>query len=621
MSNKNLKHSISINIVFFFLVYIWSITEILGLFKLLTRKGIVISELATVLIAVGIYFFLFRSKIRISHLKDVFYIQLDDNLEKLLFFLCIAFCVVMGAIAIVTPPCNGDSLAYHLPRICNWAQNKSTDYYLVSDVRENVSPVMAEYLTCHLYILCKGDYLTPLVQWASYCYSGYLVYYICRQLNVNKHFSYAGALLFYSMPIAIAESVTTQVDLVSVMVMLMFLSVIYELGTAEENLKLDASSIFNIVLCSGLVGLGFITKNSICFMMIVFLCWLLYKCILRKDSIVTLFVLLLIAVIPVAILTVPTMYRNYTWYGDIFALSYMDGIMIQTKNPKYIFINILKNLSLLYVVGSSARNSLIKHVTNIAEALGVDINDRVISLVDYDLPDFTGRYHHDNASVPLFGVLMVLALVLFIYLLIKKCVNKRAFAFACLLSFLVNIVVIRFQFWGTRLFLPGFGIMCIFITYTSYVFLQKVGEPEKISIISLFVGLCIASAIPAIDYQKQLSDIYFKERNRFRVYFGLADWKYEEYSRMFEFIDIINPTKIGYIDGEASYYLWYRLKNDLRELREIDLDNPLPNFTPECVLVIWKNDFPTEFTYGDTEYYLGWADEMQPEGYRIYFKK
>lgn len=68
--------------------------------------------------------------------------------------------LVIGAVvlflALVTTPNNWDSMTYHLPRIAYWAQNRSVEHYATNSVRQISSPVLAEFVNLHVYILCRG---------------------------------------------------------------------------------------------------------------------------------------------------------------------------------------------------------------------------------------------------------------------------------------------------------------------------------------------------------------------------------------------------------------------------------------------------------------------------------
>lgn len=77
--------------------------------------------------------------------------------------------------ALKTVPNNFDSMTYHLPRIMHWAQNGSVAHYASRVVRQITSPVLAEFINLHVYLLCgkkiffsmchSGERLLPILFW------------------------------------------------------------------------------------------------------------------------------------------------------------------------------------------------------------------------------------------------------------------------------------------------------------------------------------------------------------------------------------------------------------------------------------------------------------------------
>ena len=94
------------------------------------------------------------------------------------------------------------------------------------------------------------------------------------------------AILFYTMPIAIAEAFTTQVDTLSSMFMLGFVYVILDLIDTSEKMIFDESTWKKVILLAFSIALGYLSKPSVCIVMVFFALWLLFVVITRKDSFV-----------------------------------------------------------------------------------------------------------------------------------------------------------------------------------------------------------------------------------------------------------------------------------------------------------------------------------------------
>lgn len=136
-------------------------------------------------------------------------------------FLWSLFAAGMMLFAIATNPYNWDSMTYHLARLFHWAQNQSVNYYATWIDRQVASPVGAAYGNLHVYILSgRRDIFVNLLQCCSYLTNGVLVFYIAKKLGCAVKYCYIALISFYTMPIAFAEALTTQVDNFSALWML-----------------------------------------------------------------------------------------------------------------------------------------------------------------------------------------------------------------------------------------------------------------------------------------------------------------------------------------------------------------------------------------------------------------
>ena len=125
------------------------------------------------------------------------------------------------AAATLYPVTNWDSLTYHLPRVVMWMQNQSVDLFPTAEPRMLFSSVFAEYVILHLKVLAAGggftgiwsDWLAGLVQWVAYGVSVSTVSLIAKSLGAQQRGQWAAALAAASVPMAVLQASTTQVDL------------------------------------------------------------------------------------------------------------------------------------------------------------------------------------------------------------------------------------------------------------------------------------------------------------------------------------------------------------------------------------------------------------------------
>ena len=59
-------------------------------------------------------------------------------------------------------------MAYHLPRIEHWLQNKNIYPYPTNIVRQILSPPLSEYIIANFQILSNSDSFSNLVQFLSF---------------------------------------------------------------------------------------------------------------------------------------------------------------------------------------------------------------------------------------------------------------------------------------------------------------------------------------------------------------------------------------------------------------------------------------------------------------------
>lgn len=94
---------------------------------------------------------------------------------------------IIIVLAVCTVPYNWDSMTYHLSRIANWAQQGSVAHYATHIIREIVSPVLAEFVNLHVYILPgKKDIFFPLLQCFSMLTNIWLIYEIAKKIGGRK---------------------------------------------------------------------------------------------------------------------------------------------------------------------------------------------------------------------------------------------------------------------------------------------------------------------------------------------------------------------------------------------------------------------------------------------------
>ncbi len=159
------------------------------------------------------------------------------------------------AVAVVAAPNSTEGLIYHLARIDQWMQRGSIASYATSTTRQLFMPPWTEFAILHVRLLSGGsDRLSALVPW--FAFAGCLVmgYGIARQLGAGRAGAGLSVLVIASLPMAVLEASSTQVDLP-----LAFWALTFAAFTLDDPRQRAWS---DVLLGGAAVGLALATKST-----------------------------------------------------------------------------------------------------------------------------------------------------------------------------------------------------------------------------------------------------------------------------------------------------------------------------------------------------------------------
>ena len=139
-------------------------------------------------------------------------------------------------VAVMAPPNYADALSYHMGRVAHWIQAGSVDYYPTAIDRQNYQMPFAEFVILHLQLLSGGDRWANVVQWAAFALSGMTVSLVLAELGQSTRVHWAGALVAFTIPMAILEASGAQNDLVVSLWLLAFLLYLWR-GLSDRSLE------------------------------------------------------------------------------------------------------------------------------------------------------------------------------------------------------------------------------------------------------------------------------------------------------------------------------------------------------------------------------------------------
>jgi 4-amino-4-deoxy-L-arabinose transferase-like glycosyltransferase len=169
-----------------------AITELFSAVHILNRPALLI---AWILAAACAFIFLKKPHFARPGLPD-----------SLLIALIGAILGILAFIALKSPPNSTDAMAYHLPRVLYWAQQRSVAFFPTPYLNQIMLQPFAEYLTLQTYILSGGDHLINLIQWFGCLTSIIAVAAIAQQFGAGLRGQLLAALFCATLPNGILQA-------------------------------------------------------------------------------------------------------------------------------------------------------------------------------------------------------------------------------------------------------------------------------------------------------------------------------------------------------------------------------------------------------------------------------
>lgn len=497
---------------------------------------------------------------KIKHWISDLVVTKNGRLDWVILFI-IMWIVGLGIVAFFSVPYNYDSIMYHAPRIQQWVQNGTVSYYASHVMRQNASTVLAAYISTYFYIL-YGYHpgAMSLTQYFGYVVTLYFIIALCRHFKVTCFYKKCATILWITLPIAFAEAITQQNDLVAAALAMSFVTYIYKISEGEcKNKKV------NIIVLAAYMGYAFITKPNVCLLMCMFLLVYLSICINNKYRIDEVLLQIIVALIIIVVISIPQMHENYLLQGSFFSSMVGQKQLIGTMVPSYVFVNWLKNIlyNFGFNWGSFSNLGIIQTIVRmVSTVINVEMNHPAIAEngIDFIFPTIP-NYSSDAA---LQNTLMTVMLITVVLMILKRKIidsERKAFAILSIASFVLFCVILRWETSITRYMTAFFAIMIVgssivFDDIHSKGMFPKLVEKTLIVVIALMV---------LIDITCEIAQLY-KFHPVFPVKSSLTLYsdRYEEY---LDVAKIINEKadSVGIIEGETSveYPFWLMIEDGI----------------------------------------------------------
>ena len=435
------------------------ICEILSLFNIFSFNYVLISWI--LINGVIIYLNIEIIKINVFNIfsQKIIIPKKETNILFLILFLIIFPLLLL---AIFIPPNNWDSMAYHLPRIEHWIENKNIYPYPTNIVRQVLTSPLSEYIIVNFQILAGTDAFSNLVQFASFIFilfSGTLIFSI---LKINYRGQLFLLLALLSIPMMLFQATTTQTDLLATFFFLSFLLFALLLIQTNTNFKT------NFIFLALSLTLGILTKYHIAIFAAPIVIYLLFD-ILKKKNNKNIIFIILISVLTIAVILVPLFARNIYFFGSITGKDLFDEnatIVNSTISIQNMLSNNFKHIFDFISLPINGYNNLLFSINHsLHNLIGVSEN---MPGNNWAGEPFTINNHlnEDTAGSAIHAVLIIISLFLFFK---SKQRTKLLLLFAyCFIAFSLYGLMFRYTPFDIRLLLPVLTLLIIISTYIVY---------------------------------------------------------------------------------------------------------------------------------------------------------
>lgn len=472
--------------------------------------------------------------------------------ERILLGGILIILLITFTVALIAPPHTWDSLNYHMPRVAQWAQNRSVRPFITGIDVQNSMPPLSEMMILHTYVLSRGDRFANLVQWLAMLSSLILVSLIAQQLGTGRMGQWLAALATAAIPMGIAQSSSAQTD---------YTAGLFILAAASEVLRMakgkpETSAVF---LATTAAGLALLTKQtSVAYLIPLGIFAALILMIKAKPPVFLRAGLL--SIVLVLLLNAGQLARNFELYGHpLYNPERMASHSNQLHTPQGWISNILRNAALHTGTPFGTASKLIYDViVEIHGWMGLDVNDPRTTIhppfywvLFRRSEDLTGNFFHAGLSLASFLIL----------LFFRKRFDNLALIYAVVtaLTFVIFSGMFKWQPYGTRYHLAFFLLFTPLVAYTAARILPGFAQVMLgvFLLVAAYPWLFSLDARPIITTNRSLSaNILTVPREE--LYFVTGRHVEHPYQLLAQEAKANNCSKIGLMlfGNEAEYPLW-----------------------------------------------------------------
>jgi hypothetical protein len=436
------------------------ICETLSLFNIFSFNYVLISWF----LIDGLIIFLNKEKIKFN-VFSVFYqkIIILKKEKNILLFILFLIIIPLLLLTIFIPPNNWDSMAYHLPRIEHWIQNKNIYPYPTNIIRQVLTSPLSEYIIANFQILAGTDSFSNLVQFASFIFILFSATLIFSLLKIGIKGQLFLILVLFSLPMMLFQATTTQTDLLASFFFLSFILFALLIIQTEASFKT------NFIFLALSFTLGILTKYHIAIFAAPIVLYLLFVLLKNKNNANIIFAVL-ISCITIAVILAPLFLRNIYFFGSITGKDLFDKnatIVNSTISIQNMLSNNFKHIIDFISLPVNGYSNLLFSVNHSLHNL-IGVSENMPGNNWAGEPFTVNNYLNEDTAGSIIHALLIILSIFLVFKSKKKSKLLLLFAY-CFIAFSLYGLLFRYTPFDIRLLLPVLILLIIISTYIIYI--------------------------------------------------------------------------------------------------------------------------------------------------------
>lgn len=579
---KDLNLHIAVKSLLYWYIFIFVSSEVLSHLHLLERRYILLGEI--------FFWTIFLS----FHWQEILQAVQSINFRSKSLLIILTLFLLTFIQGFFSAPSTTDSMVYHLPRIMYWMQEKTLSQDVIRNVHDFMAP-FGEYILLHLYFIAGSDRLLFFSQWVAYVALVILSSVIAEKLGASKKIKVLTALFVATLPIAVMQASSTQVD--------MIVAVLVMISTYIALILFDRITIKNAILFGLTLGLGISTKATFYLFMIIPLGIMLFAQIKNqwKNTLKPILGSLIALIMPVRFMA-----QNINLYGNI--LGPFKKVEATLTNDSFNLTTLISNLirnTMIHIPVPFFTDQAQSILEFIHKMMGVSVNAAQTTCCDFKFNVLPMLYpQEDIVSNPL-HLLLILVCIIFIFK--REVIKNKMLIFVhvlSLFSFVIFSLILKWQPFHSRLQIPFFVIGTISSVLIISKFKKGLYVLKGISVLSISVAILLIFlnvSRPFISYNLFYDNIKsfsfplssipqsFLIKPREQQYFNARYYWYLPYKGLMEMFakqQFIKNNVISFdLPDGFEYPLWVFIQKNYVNIRvipysRIDVDTLILSTTP-----------------------------------------